>query len=101
MERQRSFAQAEYAQKKKTTRRERFLNEMEQVAPWARLVGSIEPHYFKGERGRKPVGIERMLRMYFLRIRLTEHVRIQVSDLAQGAFRDASGGGRKSANEEK
>jgi len=66
MERQRSFAQAEYAQKKKTTRRERFLNEMEQVVPWARLVACIEPHYFKGERGRKPVGIERMLRMYFL-----------------------------------
>ena len=66
MERQRSFAQAEYAQKKKITRRERFLNEMEQVVPWARLVDCIEPHYFKGERGRKPVGIERMLRMYFL-----------------------------------
>jgi IS5 family transposase len=66
MERQRSFAQAEYAQKKKTTRRERFLNEMERVVPWARLVACIEPHYFKGERGRKPVGIERMLRMYFL-----------------------------------
>jgi len=66
MERQRSFAQAEYAQKKKTTRRERFLNEMEQVVPWARLVACIEPHYFKGERGRKPVGIEWMLRMYFL-----------------------------------
>ena len=66
MERQRSFAQAEYAQKKKTTRRERFLNEMERVVPWARLVACIEPHYFKGERGRKPIGIERMLRMYFL-----------------------------------
>jgi len=39
---------------------------MEQVVPWARLVACIEPHYFKGERGRKPVGIERMLRMYFL-----------------------------------
>jgi transposase, IS5 family len=66
MERQKSFAQAEYAQKKKTTRRERFLNEMEEVVPWARLVACIEPHYFKGERGRKPIGIERMLRMYFL-----------------------------------
>jgi IS5 family transposase len=39
---------------------------MEQVVPWARLVACVEPHYFKGERGRKPVGIERMLRMYFL-----------------------------------
>jgi IS5 family transposase len=66
MERQRSFAQAEYAQKKKTTRRERFLNEMEKVVPWAKLVACIEPFYFKGERGRKQVGLERMLRMYFL-----------------------------------
>ena len=65
MERQRSFAQAEYAQKKKKTRRERFLNEMEQVVPWARLVACIEPITSR-ERGRKPVGIERMLRMYFL-----------------------------------
>jgi hypothetical protein len=53
MERQRSFAQAEYAQKKKKTRRERFLNEMEAVVPWAKLVACIEPFYFKGERGRK------------------------------------------------
>ncbi len=66
MERQRSFAQAEYAQKKKITRRERFLNEMEAVVPWAKLVACVEPFYFKGERGRKPVGLERMLRMYFL-----------------------------------
>jgi IS5 family transposase len=66
MERQRSFAQAEYAQKKKKTRRERFLDEMEAVVPWAKLVSCIEPFYFKGERGRKPVGLERMLRMYFL-----------------------------------
>jgi IS5 family transposase len=66
MERQRSFAQAEFARKKKKTRRERFLNEMEAVVPWAKLVSAIEPFYFKGERGRKPVGLERILRMYFL-----------------------------------
>ena len=39
---------------------------MDRVGPWARLVSCIEPHYFKGERERKPVGIERILRMYFL-----------------------------------
>ena len=61
-----SFAQAEYAGKKKTTRRERFLGEMEQVVPWARLVAVVEPHYTKGERGQPPLGIERMLRLYFL-----------------------------------
>jgi hypothetical protein len=43
MEIQKSFAQAEYAQKKKTTRREKFLNEMERVVPWARLVACIQP----------------------------------------------------------
>lgn len=48
---QRSFAQAEYAGKKKTTRWERFLGEMERVVPWSRLVALIVPCYPKGERG--------------------------------------------------
>ena len=61
-----SFAQSEYARKKKTTRRERFLGEMEQVVPWGRLVALIEPHYPAGKRGRPPIGVERMLRIYFL-----------------------------------
>lgn len=66
MEKQMSFAQSEYAGKKKVTRRERFLGEMERVVPWARLCAVIEPHYPKGKRGRPPIGIERMLRIYFL-----------------------------------
>jgi IS5 family transposase len=66
MEQQMSFAQSEYAGKKKMTRRERFLAEMEKVVPWGRLVAVIEPHYPKGERGRPPIGLERMLRIYFL-----------------------------------
>ena len=66
MEHQISFAQAEYADKKKVTRRERFLGEMERVVPWGRLVALIEPHYPLGQRGRPPIGIERMLRLYFL-----------------------------------
>jgi len=66
MEKQMSFAQSEYAAKKKMTRRERFLGEMERVVPWARLVAVIEPHYPEGKRGRPPIGIERMLRIYFL-----------------------------------
>ena len=45
MRQQMSFAQAEYAGKKKVTRRERFLGEMEKVVPWARLIGLIAPHY--------------------------------------------------------
>jgi len=66
MEQQLSFAQAEYAQKKKTTRRDKFLAEMNQVVPWARLVGLVRPHYPSGKRGRPPLGIEKMLRVYFL-----------------------------------
>src|SRR6202012_4834640 len=66
MERQMSFAQSEYARKKKVTRREKFLGEMEQIVPWARLGALIEPHYPTGKRGRPPIGLERMLRIYFL-----------------------------------
>jgi transposase, IS5 family len=66
MQRQGSFSQAEYAGKKKQTRRDKFLAEMEQVVPWARLVARLQPLYPKGERGRPPIGLERMLRIYFL-----------------------------------
>lgn len=66
MQLQGSFSQAEYAGKKKQTRRDRFLAEMEQVVPWARLVERLRPLYPKGERGRPPVGLERMLRIHFL-----------------------------------
>jgi IS5 family transposase len=66
MQRQGSFAQAEYASKKKQTRRDKFLGEMELAVPWARLMERLKPLYPKGERGRKPIGLERMLRIYFL-----------------------------------
>src|ERR687889_934786 len=66
MQLQGSFSQAEYAGKKKQTRRDRFLAEMERIVPWARLVARLRPFYPKGERGRPPVGLERMLRIYFL-----------------------------------
>ncbi|SPS02197.1 hypothetical protein CBM2634_P180001 [Cupriavidus taiwanensis] len=48
------------------TRRQRFLTEMESVVPWARLIAAVEPYYPKGKRGRPPIGLERMLRIYFL-----------------------------------
>ncbi len=50
----------------KKTRRAEFLEEMEQVVPWAKLGALIEPHYPKAGNGRPPVGVERMLRIYFL-----------------------------------
>src|SRR5580704_14509995 len=61
-----SFAIVEFLGKKKVTRREKFLAEMERIVPWARLVAVVAPHYPSGRRGRPPIGIERMLRVYFL-----------------------------------
>jgi transposase, IS5 family len=50
----------------KKTRRALFLEEMEQVVPWGKLCALIEAHYPKAGNGRQPVGLERMLRIYFL-----------------------------------
>ena len=50
----------------KKTKRALFLEEMEQVVPWHALCALIEPHYPKAGNGRPPVGVERMLRIYFL-----------------------------------
>jgi IS5 family transposase len=66
MTHQPSFSEAEFADKKKLTRREKFLARMEEVIPWPALLAVIEPFYPKGERGRPPIGLERMLRVYFL-----------------------------------
>ncbi|WP_141107050.1 IS5 family transposase [Herbaspirillum aquaticum] len=62
---QTSFSDAEFASKKKLTRRERFLAEIEAATPWPALVAALLPYYPKGDgRGRPPMGLERMLRMY-------------------------------------
>jgi IS5 family transposase len=64
--RQESFPNLGFGRPHKQTRRECFLTEMNAVVPWAALSGLIEPHYPSGERGRPPIGIERMIRIYFL-----------------------------------
>lgn len=61
---QSTFSELEYSSKKRITRRDRFLAELEALTPWAKLTGQIEPFYPKGERGRPPIGVERMLRLY-------------------------------------
>jgi len=66
MTHQRSFSRAGFAAKKKTTRREKFQSRMEEVIPWSKLQAVIGPHYPQGGRGPPPVGLERMLRVYFL-----------------------------------
>jgi len=57
MQTQTSFSELEYAAKKKLTRRDRFLAQIEAATPWAKLVAVIEPHYPKGSRGRLPIGV--------------------------------------------
>ena len=62
---QASFSELEYAAKKRVTRRDRFLTQIEAVTPWSSLISVIAPHYpTSGGRGRPPVGLERILRMY-------------------------------------
>src|SRR5436190_4908336 len=50
----------------KATRRAQFLAEMDRVVPWKELCALIQPAYSQGATGRPPVGLERMLRIYFL-----------------------------------
>src|SRR5215831_17071491 len=61
-----TFAAIAWSQKGKVTRRERFLAEMDAVIPWARLHRVIKRHYPKAGRGRQPIGLDTMLRIYFL-----------------------------------
>jgi IS5 family transposase len=61
---QQTFASIAYNTKKKTTRRERFLAEMDKVVPWKRLQTAVKPKYPKKGNGRPPLGLERMLRIY-------------------------------------
>ena len=57
---------AQYEKYRKPTRRDAFLATMEQVVPWSQLCAVIEPYYPKPGNGRPPVGLARMLRMYFV-----------------------------------
>jgi len=68
MRKQPAFPGLRHAMKKKRTRREKFLAEMEAVVPWIRLLALIEPHYPKAgpKGGRPPMPLETMLRIYFL-----------------------------------
>lgn len=63
---QMSFAEAEYAAKRKKTRREVFLEEMELVVPWKALIKVISPFYPVAGRGRRPYPLEAMLRVHLM-----------------------------------
>jgi IS5 family transposase len=65
--RQQALAEATFERYRKPTRREQFLDEMDQGMPWRELAAVIEPVYPKPDgAGRPPVGVERMLRMHCL-----------------------------------
>jgi transposase, IS5 family len=66
MSEQRTLASVAYDSKRKVTRRERFLQEMDAVIPWAQLEALVAPHYPKPGRGRRPLPLATMLRVYFL-----------------------------------
>lgn len=66
--RQETFTDLEYRCRKKKTRREEFLETMDEIIPWDEWVAVIEPYYPKSKRGSPPMGIEKMLRMYLLQI---------------------------------
>ncbi|XLX38623.1 IS5 family transposase [Ectopseudomonas mendocina] len=63
---QMTFADAEYAGKRKQTRKELFLIEMDRVVPWKGLIALIEPHYPKGEGGRPAYRLMAMLRVHLM-----------------------------------
>lgn len=63
-----TFTDVEYANRRKVTKREEFLNAMDNIIPWEAWINMIKPYYFKNKRGRKPIGIETILRMYLMQI---------------------------------
>ena len=63
---QQTFSDIEYGGRARTTRREEFLDTMNEIIPWEEWVGLIQPFYYEGKRGRPAKGIEKMLRMYLL-----------------------------------
>ena len=66
MPKQPAFPGLKHAMKKKLTRHEQFLSEMDKVVPWQRLLGLIAPQYPKAgpKGGRPPMPLETMLRVY-------------------------------------
>ena len=66
MVKQQTFGDYEFVNKKKPTRKEIFLNAMEDLVPWDEWLALIEPHYPKAGNGRPPREMESMLRMYLV-----------------------------------
>ena len=63
---QQTFSDIEYSHRRKKTKREEFLEAMDQIIPWQHWIDLIKDYYPSGKRGRPPRGIETMLRMYLM-----------------------------------
>ena len=61
-----TFSDLDFQVKKGKTRREEFLEKQEGLVPWQRLEESIRPHYFSGQRGRRPYPLSVMLRVHIV-----------------------------------
>ena len=65
---QQTFSDIEYSNRRRKTKREDFLEKMNEIIPWTKWVDLIQPYYYTGKRGRPPIEIETMLRMYLMQI---------------------------------
>lgn len=65
---QQTLSDMEYGNRRRKTRREEFLGLMDELIPWDEWVEAVRPHYPQGKRGRPPVAIETILRMYLLKV---------------------------------
>jgi len=63
---QQTLATSGFEAHRKTTRNTEFLSRMDTLVPWVEFCEVIKPYYPKAGDGRRPVGLERMLRMYFI-----------------------------------
>ena len=63
-----TFADLEYGQRKRKTRQEEFLERLERLVPRQRLEERIRPHYFRGQRGRRPYALAVMLRVHVVQL---------------------------------
>ena len=63
-----TFADLDYQVKKRKTRREEFLEKMDELVPWPRLEERIRPQYFRGHRGRRPYPLSVMLRVHIVQL---------------------------------
>ena len=77
---QQTFSDFEYSNRKKKTKREEFLDVMEEIIPWDEWVEFVKPYYPSGKRGRPTKGIEKMLRETLIK----SFVHIAQSDFSSG-----------------